>query len=192
MTEQLVLRVMSNAGRSRIEMATTATVAELKQEVAGRLGLDPKTIKIFMDQAFKKAMPGKDTETLQKAGLKGGDMLHINNADAQIANIVTAPKFKSHEEIKTEQEEKAKNAPLVDSSGRAIKAVADKKETAVATDSYGRVIKQAAKEEKPKEVKMINDKKLGDDTGDQFVKHQSFENFLIEKKKKCRDKHLPH
>lgn len=39
---------------------------------------------------------------------------------------------------------------------------------------------------------MINNKKLGDDTGDQVVKHQSFENFLIEMKKRCHDKHLPH
>lgn len=136
-------------------------------------------------------MPGKDTDTLTKAGIKNGDMLHISNVDAQITNIVQAPKFKSHEEIKSEQEAKAKEAPLIDSSGKVIKAV-EKKEEKEATDSYGKVIKQADKQEKPKEVKMINDKKLGDDVGELLIKHQSFENHLIEMKKKCKDKHLPH
>ena len=28
--------------------------------------------------------------------------------------------------------------------------------------------------------------------GEKFVKHQSFENFVLERKKKCKDKHLPH
>ena len=78
----------------------------------------------------------------------------------------------------------------MDSSGRVIKAVEKKEETAP-VDSYGKVLKPVVKEVK-KEVKMINDKKLGDDLGDQFVKHQSFENYLIELKKKCNGKHLPH
>jgi len=40
---------------------------------------------------------------------------------------------------------------------------------------------------------MINKKVLGDDVDKdgQFVKHQSFENHLIEMKKRCKDKHLP-
>lgn len=105
---------------------------------------------------------------------------------------MAAPKFKSHEEIKQEKEEKAKDAPLVDSSGKVIKQVEKKEEPKAATDSYGKTIKAPEKEDKAKEVKMINDKKLGDDAGEQFVKHQSFENFLIEMKKRCKDKHLPH
>lgn len=118
-------------------------------------------------------------------------MLHISNDDAQITNLVSAPKFKSHEEIKKELEEKAKDQALMDSSGKVIKTL-EKKEETVAKDSYGRVIQTVAKEEdKPKDVQMINNKKLGDDAGEQFVKHQSFENYLIEMKKRCKDKHLP-
>lgn len=68
----------------------------------------------------------------------------------------------------------------------------------MAKDSYGRVIKEAKKEEKPKDVKMIQDgsmlKKIAQEQeeGEKFVKHQSFENFVREQKKKCKDKHLPH
>ena len=72
------------------------------------------------------------------------------------------------------------------------------KEDTVAKDSYGRVIKEAKKEEKPKDVKMIQDgsmlKKIAQEQeeGEKFVKHQSFENYVLERKKKCKDKHLPH
>jgi hypothetical protein len=31
-----------------------------------------------------------------------------------------------------------------------------------------------------------------EDEGERFIKHQSFDNFLLEQKKKCKDKHLPH
>lgn len=34
-------------------------------------------------------------------------------------------------------------------------------------------------------------KKIGEEEDERFVKHQSFENYLVEIKKKCRDKHLP-
>ena len=62
----------------------------------------------------------------------------------------------------------------------------------VAKDSYGRVIKTVEKKEEPKDVKMIKGKEEKKVSGDAFVKHQSFENYLIEMKKKCKDKHLPH
>ena len=56
----------------------------------------------------------------------------------------------------------------------------------MANDSYGRVIKEAKKEEKPKDVKMIQDgsmlKKIAQEQeeGERFVKHQSFENYVQE------------
>jgi len=68
-----------------------------------------------------------------------------------------------------------------------------------AEDSYGKVIKPLEKQEKPKDaVRMIagsTDKKMvstGEEENEQFVKHQSFENYLIEMKKRCAGKHLPH
>jgi hypothetical protein len=103
--------------------------------------------------------------------------------------------MKTAEEIDKEREEKEKSAPLKDSSGRVIKA-AEVKEDTVAKDSYGRVIKEAKPAEKPKEVKMIQDgsmqKRIAEEEGDKLVKHQSFENYIVEQKKKCKDKHLPH
>jgi len=62
--------------------------------------------------------------------------------------------MKLTEEIKKEDEEKAKDAPLKDSRGQILKAPEVIEDT-VAKDSYGRVIKETKKEEKPKDVKMI-------------------------------------
>ena len=90
MSDSIVIRVISTAGRSRVEMKSTQTVSELRKELATRLGVDIKTLKIFTDQAMRKALAGRDTDSLVKAGLKNGDMLHINNKDAQITQLVQA------------------------------------------------------------------------------------------------------
>lgn len=82
MSDSIVIRVISNAGRSRVELKSNQTISELKQELAKRLGVNAATLKMFTDQAMKKAVNGRDTDTLVKAGLKNGDMLHVNNKDA--------------------------------------------------------------------------------------------------------------
>ena len=79
MSDSIVIRIMSKAGRSRIEIKSSAKMSELKQEIANRLGLDAATIKMYSDQAMKKAVAGRDTDLLSKAGLKNGDMLHVGN-----------------------------------------------------------------------------------------------------------------
>jgi len=80
----IVIRVISNAGRSRIEMDPSQTIAVLKAELAKRLGVSAATIKMFSDQALKKAVSGRDSDSLTKAGLKNGDIIHVNNEAASI------------------------------------------------------------------------------------------------------------
>jgi hypothetical protein len=82
---------------------------------------------------------------------------------------------------------------LKDSKGQILKAPEEKKDE-VLKDSFGRVIKEAPKVEKPKEVHMVHGKekkKMGEEEDDRFIKHQSFENYLVEMKRACKDKHLP-
>ena len=166
MSSSIIIRVFSKAGRSRLEFKTTDTIGSLKQEISKRQGVEAQTLKIFTDQACKRALGGRDSDTIAKVGLKNGDTLHIANADAQLTNIVTAQKFKSHEEIKQEQEEKAKDAPVVDSKGQVIKQLEKTEDDGIAKDSRGQKLAEAVKEEKTKAVSMINKNKLGDDTGD--------------------------
>ena len=89
------------------------------------------------------------------------------------------------------KKEDEKAQPIVDSSGKVIKAPVKVEET-VAKDAYGRVIKTVEKKEPAKEVKMIAGTEAKKVDEEAFVKHQSFENYLIEMKKRCKDKHLPH
>ena len=164
----IVIRVMSAAGRSRLELPPTTTMAQLREQIADRLGLDSASLKMFSDTTMKKALVGRDSDPVGKC-LKNGDMVHVNNEGATIAHLKQQPKFKTHEEIKQEKEEKAKNAPVVDSGGHLIKNV-EKKEETESKDFYGKTLKPVVKEVR-REVKMISEKKLGDNTGDQFVKH---------------------
>jgi hypothetical protein len=124
---------------------------------------------------MRKALVSRDTDTIKKSGLKNGDMLHINNKDAQIVNLPPPPKQIKRIEDKKEEAEDTKMEeeikPKLDPHGRVLKSVEEKKDDGKIRDSYGREIKAAPKEEPKKDVKMINDKVLGDDTGDQFVKH---------------------
>ena len=42
MADNLIIRVMSKAGRSRIEISAQKTMADLKHEISKRMGVDPK------------------------------------------------------------------------------------------------------------------------------------------------------
>jgi len=72
MSDTIIIRVLSQAGRSRVEMAPTATIGSLKAEIAKRLSLDAKTVTLCQDQAYRKKFSAKDTVTIAKAGLKNG------------------------------------------------------------------------------------------------------------------------
>ena len=63
MSDTLILRVFSQAGRSRVEIAPTKTLLDLKADLAKRLGLaNPTIVKLFKDDKFKKPLAGRDTD----------------------------------------------------------------------------------------------------------------------------------
>ena len=72
MSDTIIIRVLSQAGRSRIEIASSQTVLDLKTEIAKRLSLDAKVVTLCQDQAYKKKLVARDSATLAKAGLKNG------------------------------------------------------------------------------------------------------------------------
>ena len=79
MSDAVILRVISQAGRSRIELTKNNSFGDLKAEIAKRLGQQPNQLNMFSDQAYKKAIRGNDKDSLAKAGLKHGDMIYISN-----------------------------------------------------------------------------------------------------------------
>ena len=96
------------------------------------------------------------------------------------------------DEIKKKNEKP--DAPLLDSGGHVIKRAEEKKDDGKIRDSRGQIISAPVKEEPKKQAEMIKKGKMAtmnDSEAADFVKHQSFENYIVEMKKRCADKHLP-
>lgn len=153
--QEIIIRVMSKAGRSRLEIKSSQKISDFKDELSKRLGVDKASLKMFHDQAFKKAFQPRESDTLAKAGLKNGDMLFVSNSDTVMAQLPVVKVFKPIDDEAKKKEEEAKKdlpvEPLKDSFGRILKTL-EKVEDTVAKDSYGREIKTVdhSKEEKPK------------------------------------------
>lgn len=60
-------------------MASNQTIGDLRAEIAKRLSLDPKTVTLCQDQAYKKKFSVKDSSTIAKSGLKNGAQLFVSN-----------------------------------------------------------------------------------------------------------------
>ena len=75
-----------------MEMSASKTFADLKRDLASRLGVDAAAIKIFKDDKFKQPLIGRDADSLTKLGLKNGAMLHVSNQQAQMTQLPPPPK----------------------------------------------------------------------------------------------------
>ena len=61
MSDKIILRVFSKAGRSRVEIGTNETFHSLKNELSERLSIASRQLKLFKDQAMKQPLDGRDT-----------------------------------------------------------------------------------------------------------------------------------
>jgi hypothetical protein len=75
----IILRVISQAGRSRVEINSGKPFKDLKDDIAGRLGIPAANLKMFKDQALKFGISGRDSDSIAKLGLKHGDIIHVAN-----------------------------------------------------------------------------------------------------------------
>ena len=87
MSDKIILRVFSKAGRSRVEIGTSQTIYDLKTILSERLSIPAKKINLFTDDACKKPLSGRDTASIQSLKLKNGDILHVGNQDANMASL---------------------------------------------------------------------------------------------------------
>merc|ERR1712076_73456 len=87
MSDSIILRVHSKAGRSRVEISTKLSYFDLRQELERRINIPAKQIKLFTDQALKKELKGRDSDSLAKIGLKNGDMLHVGNQTVELTSV---------------------------------------------------------------------------------------------------------
>lgn len=140
MSDTIVIRVMSEAGRSRVELSATQTVKDLKNDIAKRLGVaDSKYLQLFKDQAKRQAVNARDTDSLKKAGFKNGDMLHVGNQNTKMTQLPPAPKKLIQKEELDEMKKKNEkpDAPQLDSGGHVLKKVEEKKDDGKIRDARG-------------------------------------------------------
>ena len=84
MSLPLILRVISSAGRSRVELKTNSKLKDLKYEIATRLSIEVDTLKIYYDPSYTKPVKGDDNSSLNWIGLKHGDFIYVANQEINL------------------------------------------------------------------------------------------------------------
>lgn len=86
MSDKIILRVFSKAGRSRVEIDSNQTLHDLKTELGNRLSITVKQIQLFKDEALKQTVAGRDTASI-KSLFKNGDIIHVGNQNVELASV---------------------------------------------------------------------------------------------------------
>lgn len=84
----LTVRLTSPAGRSRIVLPNTATLADLQAEVKARCGVEPESQQLSLDRAGTQVISGQATQLLTQLGIANGTEVHLSNREASIAGQV--------------------------------------------------------------------------------------------------------
>jgi len=79
MSNKIVLRVISKAGRSRIEIDPSSSFAQLRDELHQRLHVEPNQLQLYLDEKNSKKLLGRDSDTISSLKLKNGDMIYVAN-----------------------------------------------------------------------------------------------------------------
>eukprot|EP00913_Durusdinium_trenchii_P020488 g19247.t1 len=84
----LTVRLSSPAGRSRIVLPSTATLADLQAEVKARCGVEPNQQQLSLDRAGAQLITGEASKLLTQLGIANGTEVHLSNREASIAGQV--------------------------------------------------------------------------------------------------------
>ena len=79
----VVYRLITPKIFTRIEVATSAKLIQLKQIIEERTQIKPKDQKLYFDQKFIKKINFPDSTLISKLGLKQGDAIYLQNSDAK-------------------------------------------------------------------------------------------------------------
>jgi len=79
--------VLTPTGRSRLQMKTTSTFAELKSELQIKFAVDSDAV--YTDEKLQSKLEGLDSQTLPSLGLKHGCILYVGNMGDTVASQAT-------------------------------------------------------------------------------------------------------
>ena len=89
--DNIIVRVVSEAGRNRVEIDSRSTVEELKEIISEKIGIRPSSIKFYKDMGHTKAFNVSDTISLMKAGIENGTQIFIPNKEAKFKEAIHKP-----------------------------------------------------------------------------------------------------
>jgi hypothetical protein len=108
--DSIIVRVVSDAGRNRIEIDAKSTCEELQEIIAHKIGIPAPKVKFYQDMGHKKAFKYSATSSLKRAGITNGTQIFIPAKNAKMQDIIHKPKkAEEHEEEKITTSTPGKN-----------------------------------------------------------------------------------
>lgn len=83
--QDVAIRLVSSAGRSRIVLPVGATLGALQEEVKRRTGVEIPDQRLALDAQGMQPIRGSSTTSLAQLGIANGVQLHLVNKDASLA-----------------------------------------------------------------------------------------------------------
>jgi len=85
MSKDIVVRLVSPAGRSRITLPPTSAFSELQEKVKAAVGVEPGAQRFALDDKGQRPVGGAPSASLATLGIVNGTQLFLTNSEATIA-----------------------------------------------------------------------------------------------------------
>lgn len=96
----IIVRVISDAGRNRIEIDAKSTCEELQEIIGAKIGIPASKVQFYQDMGYKKPFKYSATSSLMKAGITNGAQIFVPAKNAKMVDIVHKPTKVDDEEEK--------------------------------------------------------------------------------------------
>eukprot|EP00831_Metopus_contortus_P033467 TRINITY_DN26821_c0_g1_i5.p2 TRINITY_DN26821_c0_g1~~TRINITY_DN26821_c0_g1_i5.p2 ORF type:complete len:154 (+),score=23.63 TRINITY_DN26821_c0_g1_i5:89-550(+) len=90
-SKDIVVRVFSPAGRSRIEISSSANYGALCAKISEHLKISASGLQLYKDEKYRTKLTALSSYSLVKAGITDGIILYVQNAGAKIPIAGQAP-----------------------------------------------------------------------------------------------------
>lgn len=96
----IIVRVISDAGRNRIEIDAKSTCEELQEIIGAKIGIPAAKVQFYQDMGYKKPFKYSATSSLMKAGITNGVQIFVPAKNAKMVDIIHKPIKANDEEEK--------------------------------------------------------------------------------------------
>eukprot|EP00914_Ancora_sagittata_P002977 GHVO01006194.1.p1 GENE.GHVO01006194.1~~GHVO01006194.1.p1 ORF type:complete len:502 (-),score=88.70 GHVO01006194.1:58-1563(-) len=166
MSQELILRIHSAAGRFRLSLKPSTTIKDLKDRIASRIGLTTSDdISLFSDPQYQKPLTRQDSLTLSHMRLSSGSELYV------LCGGATQPR------LKVDEPKEKETSPLKETSAPKSTSSKDVPKSTSSKD----VPKSTSSAAVPKSTSNANDGKGGNSDSSGRPKFENFDSFLLKR-----------